>query len=74
MHSKHLHEKLIIKQSGRKIMKVILMVWLQGLVSVSEQSILQLLIYLSLEQTKKTCPATNDNHTDVTCPVKDYLF
>lgn len=34
-------------------MKVILMVWLQGLVSVSEQSILQLLIYLSLEQTKK---------------------
>lgn len=55
-------------------MKVILMVWLQGLVSFSEQSILQLLIYLSLEQTKKTCPATNDNHTDVTCPVKDYLF
>lgn len=35
-------------------MKVILMVWLQGLVSFSEQSILQLLIYLSLEQTKKT--------------------
>lgn len=40
------------------------MVWLQGLVSFSEQSILQ----------KKNCPATNDNHTDVTCPVKDYLF
>lgn len=38
-------------------MKVILMVWLQGLVSVSEQSILQLLIYLSLEQTKKNLPS-----------------
>lgn len=55
-------------------MKVILMVWLQGLVSASEQSIQQLLIYLSLEQTKKLLSNYNDNHTDVTCPVKDYLF